>query len=117
MIAGHKTSSPEFLVKEKDKTFVALSLPLYFLFKLLDIFLSTKAIESSYFFFRISFLISKKGKTGILLLVLFMIEKFSSTFKCYLILPSFRSLSFTFLLANLLRVPFLTFSFDSFLSL
>lgn len=117
MISGHKMSSPEFLSKEKDKTLVALSLFLYFLFKLLDIFLSTKAMDSSYLFFRISFLISKKGKLGSLLLVLFTIEKFSSTFECYLILPNFRSLSFSFLLANLFRVPFFILSFDSFLSL
>ena len=74
-------SSPDVLLKEKDRTFVGESFFLRVLFSLLDSSLDTYAIESSYAVPKICFLIvskSSKGKRGGLPFVLFRIESLLS---------------------------------------
>src|SRR3989338_9565365 len=75
--AGHKTSSPSFLRKEKERMLAALFFFLYFLFISLDFCAVTKAIDRRYCLPKMTFFIFKKDKLGSLFLVLFIKEKFS----------------------------------------
>lgn len=58
MAERQSTSSPSFLLYEKDKTLAGLSLPRYFLFISRDFRGVTKATEREYFFPKMAFFIS-----------------------------------------------------------
>src|SRR3989344_2991348 len=102
--ALHKTNSPSFLCNEKDKTFVDLFFPRYFLFSSLDLLRDTYATEREYFLPRISF---------------FMLSILFSKRIYYLvtILPSLRRCSISFLRLIFLSALLFNLSFDSFLEL
>lgn len=100
MTEGQRMISPSFLRKEKDKTFVGLSLPLYFLFIPLIFFAETSAKDKEYFFPKISF---------------FILSIFLSRRMIYFatILPSFFRCSISTLRAILFRALFFILSLDS----